>query len=234
MVSMLQASDSRGSSERFSHFTFLHHPCKCRAPRLHRVFEFYWVNPSASRKDAARSLRMTETNVWGALHRLRLRNPSRYCPDCFSPKLLNGVCESCGFEPSAPLLFDSLPGSQSPTNWIHPGNMLGTEVDYKSIGFQNHWAILKRRIDRGVEDNLVRSVKSDVENELKRAYPGEAITDEAGRLVFKEVLEFRARYPDLALSKNLHSQLAQNVINRIRLLHPHLRHLTTLPTGILL
>jgi len=107
--------------------------------------------------------------------------------------------------------------------------MLGTEVDYKAISFENHWAILKRRVERGVEDNLILSVKSEVENELKRVYPGEAITDEAGRLAIKEVLEFRTRYPRLALSKNLRSQLAQSVINRIRLLHPHLRHLTILP-----
>lgn len=109
--------------------------------------------------------------------------------------------------------------------------MLGTEVDYEAIGFANHWAILKRRVERGVEENLVLSVKSDVENELKRAYPGEAIADEAGRLVVKEVLEFRARYPDLALSKNLRAQLVNNVMNRLRFLHPHLRHLTALPTG---
>lgn len=108
--------------------------------------------------------------------------------------------------------------------------MLGSDVDYKHIGFENHWVIMKRRVERGVEDNLVRSVKSDVENELKRAFPSEAITDEAGRLVVKEVLEFRARYPGLAASKNVRRQLYVNVMNRLLLLHPHIRSLTPLPS----
>jgi hypothetical protein len=103
-------------------------------------------------------------------------------------------------------------------------------VDYSALGFVNHGLVLKRRIERGIEDSLIVGVKSDVENELKRTFPSEAITDEAGRLVIKEVLEFRARYPGLATSKNLRKQLAENVINRLLLLHPHLKPLTPLPS----
>ncbi len=88
---------------------------------------------------------------------------------------------------------------------------------------------MKRRMERGVEDPLIVGVKSDVENELKRSYPSEAITDEAGRLAIKEVHEFRARYPALATSKNVRRQLAENVVRRLRLLHPHLRSVTLLP-----
>jgi hypothetical protein len=76
---------------------------------------------------------------------------------------------------------------------------------------------------------LIIAVKSEVENELKRSFPSEAVTDEAGRLVVKEVLEFKARYPSLASSKNVRKQLAENVINRLRLLHPYLRPITRLP-----
>jgi hypothetical protein len=79
-------------------------------------------------------------------------------------------------------------------------------------------------MERGIEDPLVRAVKSDVENELKRSYPSEAITDEAGKLVVKEVLEFRARYPLLVASKNLRKQLATNVLRRLSILHPQLRN----------
>ncbi len=210
--------------------TYIQNGCKCRAHRLHRVFQFAWGNPSATRKDAAHSLKMSEPNVRGAFHRLRQRDLSRYCPECFRPKLLNGVCENCGFEPEAPLYpQEVLTDSQSSTNNLHPGNELGTEVDYLSLGFVNHGLILKRRIERGIEDPLIVGVKSDIENELKRFYPSDAITDEAGRLAIKEVLEFRARYPGLATSKNVRKQLAENAINRLRLLHPQLRHVTPLP-----
>ena len=83
-------------------------------------------------------------------------------------------------------------------------------------------------MDRGVEDGLVSSVKSEVENELKRLYPSESVSDEAGELCLKGVMEFRAKYPALATSKNLRKQLAENVINRFRLLHPQLRNVGAL------
>jgi hypothetical protein len=79
-------------------------------------------------------------------------------------------------------------------------------------------------MERGIEDSLVGAVKSDVENELKRCYPSEAITDEAGKLCKKEVLELRARYPGLASSKNARRQCAENVLRRLEILHPQLRN----------
>ena len=212
---------------------YIQNGCKCGAHRLHAVFRFAWENPSASRKDAARALKLSLVNVKGAYHRLRQRDLTRTCPECFRPALLCGVCQNCGFEPSAPVLpiFVS-PDSQSPTNNLHPGNELGSEVDYSALGFVNHGLVLKRRIERGIEDSLTIGVKSDVENELKRTFPSEAITDEAGRLAIKEVLEFRARYPALASLKNLRRQLASNVIARLRLLHPQLRQVTKIPLEV--
>ena len=204
--------------------------CKCGAHRLHRVFRFAWENPSASRKDCAKALRMSYGNVLGAFYRLRKRDLTRYCVDCNKPTLFNGVCMKCGVEREAPRIpTEILRDSQSPTNWLHAGNMLGSETDYDGIGFVNHGFVLKRRVEMGIEDPLVVAVKSQVENELKRTFPSEAITDEAGRLVAKEVLEFKARYPSLARSKKVRKQLAENVINRLRLLHPHLRPITGLP-----
>jgi hypothetical protein len=213
---------------------------KCGAHRLHRVFRFAWDNPSASRKDAAKALGLSIGNVRGAFHQLRKRDLTKLCPECFQPKLLNGACQNCGFEPEAPVVPIAVSASsQSPTNNLHPGNELGSEVDYTRLGFTNHGLVLKRRIERGIEDPLIRAVKSDVENELKRVYPDEAITDEAGRLVVKEVVELRARYPGLVRSKNARKQLAQRVMDRLRLLHPflppHLRGVTALlqdPPGV--
>ena len=204
--------------------------CRCGAHRLHRVLRFAWENPSASRKDCARALKMSYSNVLGAFYRLRKRDLTRYCIECNKPTLFNGVCVNCGVEREAPSVpIEVLRDSQSPTNWLHPGNLLGSETDYDRIGLVNHGFVLKRRIERGIEDPLIMAVKSEVENELKRTFPAEAITDEAGRLVVKEVLEFKARYPGLASSKNVRKQLAENVVNRIGLLHPHLRLITRLP-----
>jgi hypothetical protein len=173
---------------------------------------------------------MSYTNTLAAFHRLKSRDLTTLCPECFIPTLLSGVCRNCGFEPDAPgVPIEVRLDSQSPTNHIHAGNLLGSETDYNALGFVNQGFILKRRIERGIEDPLTRAVKSDVENELKRTFPGEIITDEAGRLVIKEVMEFRARYPGLATSKNVRRQLAENVMNRLWLRHPQLRRITTLP-----
>jgi hypothetical protein len=204
--------------------------CDCGAHRLHRVFRYAWENPSASRKDCAKALKLSYNNVLAAFHRLKWRDLTRYCPECFHPELFDGVCQNCGFEPAVPMVpVEVRPDSQSPVNWLHAGNLLGSETQYDRLGFANHGFVLKRRLERGVEDQLTIAVKSDVENELKRTYPSEAVADEAGRLVVKEVLEFRARYPALASAKRVRKQLAENVLNRLRLLHPHLRPITKLP-----
>jgi hypothetical protein len=191
---------------------------------------FAWENPSASRRDCAKALKMSYTNVLGAFYRLRRRDLTRYCIECNRPTLFNGVCVNCGAEREAPrILTATVYDSQSPTNWLHAGNLLGSETDYDRIGLVNHGFVLKRKVERGIENPLIIAVKSEVENELKRAFPSEAVTDEAGRLAVKEVLEFKARYPGLAGSKNVRKQLAENVINRLMLLHPQLRTITILP-----
>jgi len=199
--------------------------------------------PSASRRDAAHALKLSESNIWAAFHRLYRRDLSRYCPACFQPRLFNGACQDCGFESSEPLSRVHVDAdSQSPTNSLHPGDMLGSEVDYLGgrdaegrrarIGFSNYGELLRRQMEKTHDDPLIRAVKSDVENELKRSYPSEAVSDEAGRLVEKEVFELRAKYPGLASSKNARGQLVQNVVNRLLLLHPQLRHLTILPQDV--
>jgi hypothetical protein len=171
---------------------------------------------------------MSEGNVREGLWRLRQRNLAIVCPECFAPKLLNGVCQGCGFEPDALVVpLQVRADEQSPTNHLHAGNLLGSVTDYDAVGFTNSGLVLKRRIEGTLEEPLIMGIKSDVENELKRSYPEESITDEAGRLVLKEVLEFRARYPGLR-PKGLRDQLGRNVMARLRLLHPQLREVSRL------
>lgn len=199
-------------------------PCNCRAHRQHRIFACIWENPSIRPRDMARLLKMKPENVRNGLWKLRKRDLAATCPLCMEVKLLGGVCQNCGFEPDLPVLpLEILPKSQWPTNSLHAGSMLGSEVNYNAVGFVNRGWVLKRLMDKSLEDPLVRAVKSDVENELKRCYPQEVITDEAGKLVVKEILEFRSRYPALARSKNARKQLTENVLNRLKLLHPRLR-----------
>ena len=198
--------------------------CRCGAHRQHRILRYLWQNPSAPLKSVAADLKISESNVKEGLWELRQRKDlDRRCPECFAPQLLNGICQSCGFESDAPSLrVDVVPDSQSPVNHLHVGNLLGSEVEYRSIGFGNHWAILKRKIEGKLEENLVREAKSGVMEALKAFYPAESITDEAGRLIVKEVLEFQARYPGLR-PKGLGAAIISNVLARLELRHPQLR-----------
>jgi hypothetical protein len=195
---------------------------------LHRVYRFRWDNPSASYQEIANTLHITKNNVKVTVHRLRKLDLSRRCPECWSKSLLGGVCQSCGFEPTAPdipaaMRFDE----QSPVNHIHAGNQLGSDVDYNALRIKglygNDGLLLKQRMDRAIEDPLTKDVKAYAMQELKTYYPTEGITDYAGRLCLKEVAEFRARYPILATSKNVRRQLALNVMKRLELLYPSLR-----------
>ena len=212
--------------------------CRCGAHRQHRIFRYLWQNPSVPMKRVAAELKISESNVKEGLWELRQRKDlARRCPECFAPQLLNGVCQACGFEPDSPSLrVDVMSDSHSPVNHLHPGNLLGTEVRYSGFSIQgedwtgnkakirlNNWGvILDRKIEGKLEENLVREAKSDVMEALKAYYPADSITDEAGRLVVKEVLEFQARYPGLR-PKGLGAAITSNVLARLELRHPQLR-----------
>ena len=210
----------------YAELTYIENTCRCGAHRLHRVFQFYWSNPSASRKAAGQALKLSPGNVREALWELRRRDMARVCPECWTGQLIGGVCQGCGFEPCEPVLpFDIMRDSQHPTNSLHPGNMLGSVTDYKEVakayGFSNQGFVLKRKMDRQTEIPLLDAVRSDVANALDGGSRPE-ITEEAGRLCVKEWREFQARYPKMATSKLARRQLTENVLSRLWLLHPEL------------
>ena len=210
------------------------HDCKCGAHTQHRVLQFYWSHPSASRKVAAQALKLSPGNVGKAFWQLRQRDLSKVCPECWTGQIVGGVCLRCGFEPFEPVLpADIMPDSQHPTNSLHPGNMLGSETDYqavaKSYGFSNQGFVLKRKMDRQVETPLLDVVRSDVANSLDGGAAPE-VTEEAGRLCVKEWRELQARYSRMSTSKLARRQLTENVLARLRLLHPGLS-VTLLPGG---
>lgn len=204
-------------------------PCTCGAHTQHRVFQFLCKNGfEVPRKHVAEQLHLSLSNVKVTIHELRKRsNLPRLCPECFSPTVFSGICHSCGCETLAPQVpVDVDFEKQSPTNSIHAGSMLGSEVDFLELRmkgvYPNDGLLLKQRMDRTLEDFLTAQVKSQVMDWLKASYPAEAITDYAGRLCIKEVLEFRANYPLLRTNKNVKKQLGLRVISRLKFLYPSL------------
>ena len=79
-------------------------------------------------------------------------------------------------------------------------------------------------------DYLLERAKSLLWEELKAVMPGDMVTDEAARMLSKEVRDFRARYPGLVRSKFVANQLVQNVVARLAARYPDLRG-RTLPVG---
>ena len=210
----------------YANVTYNGNGCRCGAHRLHRVFQFFWANPSASRKAAGQALKLSPGNVREALWELRRRDMAQVCPECWTGQLVGGVCQGCGFEPFEPVLpVDIMPDSQHPTNSLHPGGMLGSMTDYKEVGKAYGWSnqgfVLQRKLDRQIETPLLDAIRSDVANALDGGSRPE-ITEEAGRLCVKEWREFQARYPKMATSKLARKQLTENVLARLRLLHPGL------------
>ncbi len=98
-------------------------------------------------------------------------------------------------------------------------------TDYKEVGKAYGWSnqgfVLQRKLDRQIETPLLDAIRSDVANALDGGSRPE-ITEEAGRLCVKEWREFQARYPKMATSKLARKQLTENVLARLRLLHPGL------------
>lgn len=233
--------EKRPSSEVVSH-SIPHIRANQRKNSLHRLFQYKWDHPSATTQEIGAALGISKNNVWVTTHRLRKMDLSTHCPECWSGSLLDGVCQSCGFEPAAPYLpLDVRFDQQSPTNHLHSGNELGSiigprgdfnELRLKGI-YPNDGLLVKQRMDRSIEDSLTRDVKSELLQFLKSFYPTEAISDYAGKLCIKEVVEFRAKYPLLAASKNVRRQLAINVMKRLKLLYPilsrpHVQDITAL------
>lgn len=206
--------------------------CKCGAHAQHRVFKFKLANPAASSVVIARELHTSPANVRQCLSRLRRKGDlSRLCPECMTWQIFSGVCNSCGAEllaAAVPIVVDFK--GQSPTNRIHPGGLLGSQVgergDFAELRlkgcYPNDGVLLKQRMDRALEDGLTRQVKSEVMEWLKAYYPADSITDFAGQLCEREVLAWRANYPLLRTNKNVRKQLAVRVVDRLRLLYPAL------------
>jgi hypothetical protein len=198
--------------------------CICGSHAEHLIFRWLWENPSGSLKDAAKDLHISHDAARQRARRARKRvDISRRCPECFRPMLEGLACRNCGAELDAPKLPDGIRFEEtSPVHTIQPLNGLGGSTDYRSLGLSYGSQNVRHLVERP-GDSFVESCKSKLWQELKGAMPPDSVTEEATRLLLKEIAEFRARYPVLTRAKGAGDQLVQNVVNRLALRYPVLR-----------
>jgi hypothetical protein len=213
--------------------------CRCKAHAQHRVYQWLYFHPGASLAASAVALHISESNARMIATRLRRRSDhGRLCPLCFASAFYRGACQKCGFEAGAdvqPVTLDF--ESQNPVHRILRGDGLGSELttsNYAALArkmyqrdklppglLRNHGRNLAH-LAEPKDDSLLRAVRSDLLEELKRSYPNDGISDMAAKLATQEVREFRARYPLLGSPKRLREQVVGNVLARLRLLYPTL------------
>lgn len=203
--------------------------CPCGRHALHALYSFYWKYPGlfgtrGGLVQAAKDLRINYGTLKVTAFRLRrLPDISKRCPECFSPSLEGLACRNCGVELDTPKLPDGIRFEEtSPVHTIQPLNGLGGSTDYPSLGLSYGALNVQHLIERP-EDSFVESCKSKLWQELKEVMPSDGVTEEASRLLTKEIAEFRTRYPGLTRAKGASDQLVCNVVSRLALRYPALR-----------
>jgi hypothetical protein len=198
--------------------------CRCHAPSQHALFRFLFYNPGVSLKLAAREVHLSYPNVRLIKSRLNRRTDLHLrCPECFQPKLAGLTCTACGVELDAPLLPEGVRFElTSPVYSLQPLNGLGSSTPYSQLHFQYGAKNVQHLAER-FSDPFVESAKSKLWEELKTIMPPDEVTEEATRLLLKEIVEFRGRYPGLVRAKGVSTQLVSNVVSRLALRYPALR-----------
>ena len=201
--------------------------CSCGSHAEHLVFRWLWGNPSGSLKDAAKDLHISHEAAKQRSSRVKKRSDiSKRCPECFKPSLEGLFCRNCGAELDVPRLPDGVRFEEtSPVHSIQPLSGLGSSTDYRSLGLSYGAQNVQHLVERPA-DPFVESCKSKLWEELKGTMPPDSVTEEATKLLLKEIAEFRARYPALARAKGAGDQLVRNVVNRLALRYPTLRRVT--------
>jgi hypothetical protein len=183
-----------------------------------RLFKYLWYHPDASLVQAAQELKISYGGIKKKHYLLKKRQDLHIrCPECFRPTFYNLTCQSCGFEgdrPSVPIegYFDQV----SPVHSIQPLNGLGSQTDYSLLRFAYGGRNIKHLVERS-EDVFLESCKSLLWQELKKYMPKDEVVEEATRLLEKEVVEFRAKYPLLINAKDAKRQIVSNVVERLKM-----------------
>jgi len=183
-----------------------------------KLFKYLWYHPCSNLKQAAQELKISHSNAKKTHYLLKLRKDlDRRCPECFRPTFFSLVCHSCGFQgdrPSVPVegYFDQI----SPVHSIQPLNGLGSQTNYSLLHLGYGGRNIKHLIERS-EDPLLEACKASLWQELKSYMLKDEVVEEATRLLIKEVVEFRVKYPLLVNSKAAKQQLVNNVLKRLKL-----------------
>jgi hypothetical protein len=184
-----------------------------------RLFKYLWYHPHSNLKQAAQELKISYSNAKKTHYLLKMRKDLHIrCPECFRPTFFSLVCQVCGFEGDRPFVpiegyFDQV----SPVHSIQPLNGLGSQTDYSLLRFAYGGRNIKHLVERS-EDVFLESCKSLLWQELKSYMPQDEVVEEATRLLVKEVIEFRAKYPLLVNAKDAKRQIVSNVVERLRLI----------------
>ncbi len=204
--------------------TYLKSGCKCGSHAEHLIFRWLWENPSGSLRDAAKDFHISHEAAKQRASRVKRRlDISRRCPECFMPSLEGLTCRNCGAELDAPKLPEGIRFEEtSPVHTIQPLSGLGGSTDYRSLGLTYGALNVQHLVERPT-DPFVETCKSKLWQELKGTMPPDSVTEEATRLLLKEIAEFRARYPSLSRAKGAGDQLVRNVVIRLALRYPTLR-----------
>jgi hypothetical protein len=190
-----------------------------KAHSQHRVYRFFWENPGATSQAAAKELGMSPVAVRLAKHRLKARKTALLCPFCFEEALEGLVCRACGAELDAEPVLSEIVDSQSAVHTIQPLGGLGSKTNYRGLRLQ-YGARNIEHLAEAPDDALLERCKSQLWQELKGPMLPDWITEEATRLMVREVTTFRRNYPGLVRSKGLGDQLVRNVLSLVKLRYP--------------
>jgi hypothetical protein len=203
--------------------------CSCGKHALHQLYSFYWKYPGLYRTRGGLTRAAKELHVnYGTLKKTafrlrRLPDVSRRCPLCFEPELEGLACRNCGVELDAPTLPDGIRFEEtSPVHTIQPLKGLGSLTDYRHLHLEYGAQNVKHIAERP-DDAFVESCRSELWGHLKGVMPPDSVTEEANRLLMKEIIEFRSKYPGLVRAKGVRSQIVTNVVGRLALRYPALR-----------
>ncbi len=191
-------------------------------PSQAKVFTFLWNHPNTSLVLAAKELHMSYVAVRVAKCRLmKRRNIHLYCPECVRPTLRGLFCQSCGVELDTPnISVDVNFNSQSPVHTIQPLNGLGSETNYAALHLQYGGRNIAHLVEKA-RDPFLERCRFELWEELKGPMLRDGVVEEATRLLMKEVLEFRARYPTLTHVRGASRQLVANVVALVKLRYPN-------------
>jgi len=200
------------------------HACRCQSHSLHVLYSYLIAHPGVNLKEAAHELRISHEAARQRASRLKRRQDlTRLCPYCFSPSLYRGVCATCGYEVDQPDILLSVDfESQSTRHSIQPLSGLGGKTDYLALRFQYGGQNISHLVERP-SDLLLERCKSELWSALKEVMPPDEVTEEAVRLLTKEVREFEARYPALVNSTKTKGQIVKNALRVLQIRYPALR-----------